>query len=110
MASRFCFVSLVLSVFTTFPAAAQNDTTRFDRLLGVTEYDGPRRLELSATAGYALSTEWSDLIALQVADAQGRLHRQVLLRSVAVAPGAGGAAAVTYWRGRHGFRVLAGFS
>lgn len=110
MASRFCFIAFVSFIVTVSPLAAQNDTTRFDRWLGVTEYDGPRRLELSATAGYALSTEWSDLVTLQVADAQGGLHRQVLLRSVAVAPGAGGAAAVTYWRGRHGFRVLAGYS
>ena len=89
MASRLCFIAFVSFIVTVSPLAAQNDTTRFDRWLGVTEYDGPRRLELSATAGYALSTEWSDLVTLQVADAQGGLHRQVLLRSVAVAPGAG---------------------
>jgi hypothetical protein len=89
--------------------AAQTDTTRFDRLWGA-EYDGPRRLELSASAGYALSTDWSDLVALHVTGAGGGIHRQVLLRSVAVAPGAGGAAAVTYWKGRHGFRVTAGYT
>lgn len=90
------------------PLDAQTDTTRFDRLWGL-EYDGPRRLELAASAGYAFSTDWSDLVALHVSDPQGGLHRQVLLRSVSVAPGAGGAASVTYWKGRHGFRVTAGF-
>jgi hypothetical protein len=102
-------VSSFLPLLLVVPVAAQTDTTRFDRLWG-REYDGPRRLELSAFAGYALSTDWSDLVALHVSDVHGGLHRQVLLRSVAVAPGAGGGAAVTYWRGRHGFRVTAGYT
>ncbi|MGH7446106.1 MAG: hypothetical protein ACREK1_01130 [Longimicrobiales bacterium] len=101
--------STLLPLFLAGPAAAQTDTTRFDRLWGG-EYDGPRRLELSASAGYAASTDWSDLVALHVTDARGGIHRQVLLRSVAVAPGAGGAASVTYWKGRHGFRVTAGYT
>src|SRR5690606_10255814 len=58
----------------------------------------------------ALSTDWSDMVALHVADPQGGLHRQVLLRSVSVAPGAGGGAALTYWKGRYGFRVTGGYS
>lgn len=103
----FAFLPFMLVV--CVPASAQTDTTRFDRLWG-REYDGPRRLEVSASVGYALSTDWSDMVALHVTDVQGGVHRQVLLRSVSVAPGAGGSAAVTYWRGRHGFRVLAGFS
>lgn len=101
--------STLIPLFLAVPAAAQTDTTRFDRLWGG-EYDGPRRLELSASAGYAASTDWSDLVALHVADPRGGIHRQVLLRSVAVAPGAGGAASVTYWKGRHGFRVTAGYT
>lgn len=109
MAPRFCLVTLALLLVAP-PAYAQRDTTRFDRLWGAPEYDGPRRIELSAAAGYALSTDWSDLVALQVFDVQGGAHRQVLLRNVAVAPGAGGTAAITYWRGRHGFRVHAGYS
>lgn len=106
--TRRILVSLAPLLFAV-PLAAQADTTRFDRLWGG-EYDGPRRLELSASAGYALSTDWSDRVSLHVADAHGAIHRQVLLRSVAIAPGAGGSASVTYWRGRHGFRVLAGYS
>jgi hypothetical protein len=73
-------------------------------------YDGPRRLEFSVLGGYAFSTDWSDLVALDVADGRGGLSRQVLLRDVAVAPGRGAEAAITYWKGRYGFRIHAGIS
>jgi hypothetical protein len=92
------------------PVAAQADTTRFDRLWEQAEYDGPRRFELSVSGGYALSSDWSDRVALQVFDPQGAVHQQVLLRNMSIAPGAGVAGAVTYWRGRHGFRVSGGYS
>jgi hypothetical protein len=105
----FFLLSSVAALAIAVPAAAQTDTTRFDHLWG-REYDGPRRLELGASAGYGFSTDWSDLVAVHAADARGAIHRHVLLRSVAVAPGAGGAAAVTYWRGRRAFRVTAGYT
>ena len=108
MIPRFIVASLLL-LLVCVPASAQQDSTRFDRLW-LADYDGPRRLEVGVSAGYALSSDWTDLVALHVFDTQGGIHRQVLLRNVAVAPGAGGAVAVTYWRGRHGFRATAGYS
>jgi hypothetical protein len=99
--------SLLLLLLATVPAAAQSDTTRFERLWGG-DYDGPRRVELSAAGGYGLSTAWSDLVALHLFDPHGGVHRQLLLRNAAVAPGASVGGALTYWRGRHGFRVHAG--
>jgi hypothetical protein len=107
MKHRFFLSFLLLLV--SVPASAQTDSTRFDRLW-LADYDGPRRLEIGVSAGYAASTDWTDLVALHVFDTRGGIHRQVLLRNVAVAPGAGGAVAVTYWRGRHGFRASAGYS
>jgi hypothetical protein len=100
-------LSLSALLVAAAPATAQLDT--FERMWPG-EYDGPRRLEFSVAAGYAFSTDWSERVALQVFDPHGGVHQQVLLRNVSVAPGAGGAAAVTYWRGRHGFRVSAGYS
>jgi hypothetical protein len=102
-------VSSLLLLLLAVPASAQRDSTRFDRLWQA-DYDGPRRLEVGVSAGYALSSDWTDLVALHVFDTRGGIHRQVLLRNVAVAPGAGGAAAVTYWRGRHAFRATVGYS
>jgi hypothetical protein len=102
-------VLLLLPASTPAPVVAQTDSTRFDRFWGG-DYDGPRRIEVAAAAGYALSTDWSDRVALQVLDAQGGVHQQVLLRNVAVAPGASVAGSFTYWRGRHGFRVSVGHS
>jgi hypothetical protein len=100
-----CLVLLIAAA----PLAAQYDPSRFERPRP-DEYDGPRRFEVSVSAGYAFSSDWSDLVALQVHDPNGAIHRQVLLRNLRVAPGAGGSAALTYWRGRHGFRVHGGFS
>ncbi len=73
------------------------------------EYDGPRRLELAVTAGLFLSTDWSDLVLLESFNPDGSTQRQVLLREFAMAPDFGGSASVTYWRGRHGFRVHVGY-
>jgi hypothetical protein len=103
------FFAALLVCALTSSVSAQQDSTRFERLW-LADYDGPRRLEVGVSAGYALSSDWTDLIALHVFDPRGGIHRQVLLRNVAVAPGAGGAVAVTYWRGRHGFRATAGYS
>ena len=83
------------------PAAAQRDLW--------TEYDGPRRLEIAAGGSLFLSSDWSDLILLESFGSDGTTHRQVLLREFAMAPEWGGNASVTYWKGRYGFRVHAGF-
>lgn len=85
------------------PAAAQQ------RDLWI-EYDGPRRLEIAVGGGMYLSTDWSDLVFLESVSREGGVQRQVLLRELAMAPEFGANAAVTYWRGRYGFRVHAGFA
>jgi hypothetical protein len=112
MAPRTCasLAVLLLALPLDAPLHAQTpDSTRFDRLWQG-NYDGPRRLEVTAAAGYGWSTDWSDRVALQVFTPQGAVHQQVLLRNVSIAPGEGVAGAVTYWRGRHGFRVSGGYN
>jgi hypothetical protein len=74
-----------------------------------TEYDGPRRLEFAVNGGVFLSSDWSDLLFIETFGGAGNPQRQVLLREFAMAPEFGGTASVTYWRGRYGFRVHAGF-
>ena len=74
------------------------------------EYDGPRRIEIALSGGLFLSTAWSDQVFLESFSALGVTNRQQLLRGFSMAPGFGGAAAVTYWKGRYGFRVQAGFA
>lgn len=73
-------------------------------------YDGPRRLELSVTAGYFWSSDWSDLVLFESLGAVGDEARRVLMPSLASAPGAGGQAAITYWKGRLGFRLAAAYT
>jgi hypothetical protein len=73
-------------------------------------YDGPRRVEFSALVSYGYSSSWNDLIAMQVGDAQGGVHQQILMRDLKIGPEAGIDGAVTYWVGRHGFRVHAGYT
>lgn len=90
------------------PAAAQPDSLGSRPFFGT--YDGPRRLEFSATVGHTFSTSWSDLVAFQVLDPNGGVHRQVLLRDISAGPEVGFDGAITYWRGRHGFRVHGGYT
>jgi hypothetical protein len=91
------------------PAAAQ--TTGNDPLAEWWRpYDGPRRIEISALGSYGHSSSWNDLIAMQVIDAQGGIHQQILMRDLKIAPEAGADAAITYWVGRHGFRIHGGYT
>jgi hypothetical protein len=70
----------------------------------------PGHLDVSGTAGFRLSTDWSDLILLgSVSPATGVLE-QVLGRDLVFQPGAAFDATVMYWEGRYGFRTHAGFS
>jgi hypothetical protein len=73
-------------------------------------YDGPRRLELSAGLGYFWSSDWSNLILFESFGATGTDGRQVLMPGLAAAPGAGGQAAITYWKGRLGFRLVGAYA
>ena len=71
---------------------------------------GPRRVDVSGTGGFRLSTDWSDLVLLgSVSPASGALE-QVLVRDLVVRPGPAFDAAVTYWEGRYGFRTHLGYS
>lgn len=71
---------------------------------------GPRRVDVSGSGGFLLSTDWSDLVLLgRVSPASGALE-QVLVRDVVRDPGAVFDGTVTYWEGRLGFRAHAGYS
>ncbi len=71
---------------------------------------GPRRVDVSGTGGFRLSTDWSDLVLLgSVSPASGALE-QVLVRDLVVRPGPAFDAAVTYWEGRYGFRTHVGYA
>ena len=72
--------------------------------------DRPSRVDISASVGLLAPTDWSDLVLLgSISPATGLLE-QVLVREVRVDPDTHIDAAVTYWRGRHGFRAQAGLS
>jgi hypothetical protein len=71
---------------------------------------GPRRVDISGTGGFRLSTDWSDLVLLgSLSPASGALE-QVLVRDLVVRPGPAFDAAVTYWEGRYGFRTHVGYA
>lgn len=71
---------------------------------------GPRRVDISGSGGMVLSTDWSDLVLLgSVSSVSGALE-QVLARDLTVDPGPVFDGVVTYWEGRYGFRVHAGFA
>jgi hypothetical protein len=93
-----CFAALVLLV----PSAA---ATQDWSMPWSDPRDRPPRVDLSASAGLLLPTDWSDLVLLgSVSSASGVLE-QVLVRDLRAEPGEVFGAAVTYWRGRYGFRV-----
>lgn len=71
--------------------------------------DRPPRVDLSASFGLLAPTDWSDLVLLGSISTAGVLE-QVLVRDLRVRPDKELGAAVTYWRGRYGFRVQGGFS
>lgn len=72
--------------------------------------DRPPRVDVSASVGFLAPTDWSDLVLLgSISPATGVLE-QVLVRDLRVEPDKELGASITYWRGRYGFRVEAGFS
>jgi hypothetical protein len=71
---------------------------------------GPKRVDLSGSSGFLLSTDWSDLVLLgSVSSVSGTLE-QVLVRDLEVEPGPVFDGVVTYWEGRYGFRVHGGYA
>jgi hypothetical protein len=73
------------------------------------EYDGPRRVEFAVGGGLFLSSAWSDRVFLESFSVVGITNRQLLLRGFSMSPEFGGSGSFTYWKGRYGFRVQAGF-
>ena len=71
---------------------------------------GPKRVDLSGSSGFLLSTDWSDLVLLgSVSTLSGALE-QVLVRDLEVEPGPVFDGVITYWEGRYGFRVHGGYA
>ena len=95
------FVVLV-AVLTPVGAAAQLDQFNIP--------PGPRRVDVSGSGGFLLSTDWSDLVLLGSVSPVGGALEQLLVRDLVVDPGPVYDAAVTYWEGRYGFRAHGGFA
>ena len=70
----------------------------------------PKHVDVSGTAGFRLSTDWSDLILLGSVSPSTGVLEQVLGRDLVFRPGPVFDATVMYWEGRYGFRAHGGFS
>ncbi len=71
---------------------------------------GPRRVDVSGSGGFLVSTDWSDLVLLgSVSPVSGALE-QLLVRDLVVDPGPVFDVVVTYWEGRYGVRAHGGFA
>jgi hypothetical protein len=73
-------------------------------------YDQPGRIDLSMSFGAFLPTDWSDLVVLGSTSPSTGVLEQVLVRDVQVNPDTQFDGAITYWRGRYGFRLQAGLA
>jgi hypothetical protein len=93
---------VVVSILPPAQAAAQSDPFNIP--------PGPRRVDLSGSGGFLLSTDWSDLVLLGAVSPVSGALEQVLVRDIVVDPGPVFDAVVTYWEGRYGFRVHGGFA
>jgi hypothetical protein len=72
--------------------------------------DQPPRVDLSASIGVLMPTQWSSLVLLGSISSASGLLEQVLARELVVEPDKNYGAAVTYWVGRYGFRVQGDYS
>lgn len=72
--------------------------------------DRPPRVDVSASVGMLMPTDWSDLVLLGTISSTSGVLEQVLVRDLRVDPNQEFDAGVTYWRGRYGFRVQGGYS
>lgn len=72
--------------------------------------DRPPRVDVSASIGFLAPTDWSDLVLLGSISSTSGVIEQVLVRDLHVDPDQELGAAVTYWRGKYGFRVQGGYS
>lgn len=72
--------------------------------------DRPGRVDVSASVGFLASTDWSDLVLLGAISSTSGVLEQVLVRDLRVDADKEFGGAVTYWKGRYGFRVQGGYS
>jgi hypothetical protein len=72
--------------------------------------DRPPRVDVSASVGFLAPTDWSDLVLLGTISSTSGVLEQVLVRDLRVDPDREFGGALTYWRGRYGFRVQGGYS
>jgi hypothetical protein len=106
------FVSVLtaLLVLPVLPASAEEEEEVRQPDRWIWEDEGPRRLDVSVSAGVHFSSGWSDLVLLGSLGPVSGVLQQVLVRDLAVTPGPMLDATVTYWHGRLGFRVHGGVS
>ena len=71
--------------------------------------DRPTRLDMNASVGAVAPTDWSDLVLLGSISPVSGVLEQVLVRDLRVQPDTVFGGAVTYWRGKTGFRVQGGY-
>jgi len=95
-----------LVVISPCTASAQDDWSR----PWADSYDRPPRVDVSASIGFLAPTDWSDLVLLGTLSSVSGVLEQVLVRDLRIDPDVEYDGAVTYWRGRYGFRVQGGFS
>lgn len=70
----------------------------------------PRTLDVSLGGGALVSSDWSDFVVLGSFGGTTGTFQQVLLRELRVRPAAMADVALSYWEGRYGVRLHAGFS
>lgn len=97
---------LILLVLLPSSSAAQDDWSQ----PWSDSRDRPPRVDVSVSGGVFLPTDWSDLVLLGTISPLTGVLEQILVRDLRVDPDTFLGAAVTYWRGRYGFRVNGGFS
>jgi hypothetical protein len=100
---RSCFVAV--AVVMAVPAGAQDWTQPWADPL-----DRPARVDIGASAGYVVPTDWSDLVLLGTISPAFGVLEQVLVQNVRLEPDVKYGGNVTYWRGRYGFRTDVGYS
>lgn len=104
--ARLPLALLLIALALPSPSSAQDDWTQ----PWSDSRDRPPRVDISASAGVLMPTDWSDLVLLGSISSLTGVLEQVLVRDIRVEPDANFGAAVTYWRGRYGFRVTGAFS
>ena len=72
--------------------------------------DRPPRVDVSASIGVLIPTDWSDLVLLGSISPVSGILEQALVRDLSVETDTVFDGAFTYWQGKYGFRAQAGLS